>query len=294
MIQSMTGYGEAHHTQNGVDYALEIRSLNNRYFKTGVKLPESLQYLEPEVDKLLRGRLQRGSVTYVLRIRNRGTGGAYAINRDALSHYLRQIQDVELPEGVQAQVDLAAILAMPGVCQAPEQDEAEKEAAWAVVKTLTEQALERLGEMRRAEGRALRGDLLGQCARIRALAAEIGERAPAVVMEYQQKLRDRVAQLVRDAKLDIDKDSLVREVAVYADRSDINEEITRLTSHLEQFSKFCDSPELAGRKLDFLTQEMLREANTMGSKSNDAFIAARVVEIKGSIDRLKEQVQNVE
>ena len=196
MIQSMTGYGEAHHAENGVDYALEIRSLNNRYFKTGIKLPESLQFLEPEVDQLLRSRLQRGSVTYVLRTRTRGATGVYAINQDALAHYLEQMRGVALPEGVQAQVDLAAVMSMPGVCQPPEQDEAAKEAAWKIVEALTGEALDRLTEMRRTEGRALREDLLAQCGRIRAWAAEIAERAPGVVQEYQQKLRDRVAQLV--------------------------------------------------------------------------------------------------
>lgn len=294
MIQSMTGYGEAHHVEDGVDYALEIRSLNNRYFKTSIKLPENLQYLEPEVERVLRSRLQRGSVTYVLRMRNRSATAAYTINRAALAAYLDQLRDVPLPENVQAQVDLAAVMAMPGVCQAPEQDESAKEAAWKIIKALTETALDRLGEMRRAEGQALRTDLLNQCARIREHAAQIASRAPVVVQEYQQKLRDRVAQLVQDAKLNVDKDQLVREVAVYADRSDINEEITRLTTHLDQFARLCDSPELAGRKLDFLAQELLREANTIGSKSNDAYIAVRVVEIKGGIDRLKEQVQNVE
>jgi uncharacterized protein (TIGR00255 family) len=294
MIQSMTGYGAAHLTSGEVDYALEIRSLNSRYFKSSIKLPESVQFVEPDVDKLLRGRLQRGSVTYVLRMRTGGVTGAYAINRDVMLHYLAQMHDLTLPVGVSARVDLASLLAMPGVCQAPEQDEAAREEVWATVRGLTEEALDRLTEMRRVEGAALRDDLLAQCARIRELAAEVAERAPVVIEEYQQKLRERVAHLVRDAKIEVDKESLVREVAVYADRSDINEEVKRLASHLDQFTKLCDSPELAGRKLDFLTQELLREANTIGSKSNDAFIARRVVEIKGGIDRMKEQVQNVE
>ncbi|MCB9851123.1 MAG: YicC family protein [Phycisphaerales bacterium] len=294
MIQSMTGYGAAHHTENGVDYALEVRSLNNRYFKTSIKLPESMQSLEPEVEKLLRSRLQRGSVTYVMRLRSSGASGAYAINADVVAHYLSQIQDLKLPAGVEARVELASLLSMPGVCQAPEQDDDSRAAIWAIVERMTGEALDKLTAMRRAEGQALRSDLLSQCDRIRELATEVATRAPTVIQEYQQKLRDRVAKLVADAKIEVDRESLIREVAIYADRCDVNEEITRLASHLVQFAKFCDSPELAGRKLDFLTQEMLREANTIGSKSNDAFIAARVVEIKGSIDRLKEQVQNVE
>ena len=158
----------------------------------------------------------------------------------------------------------------------------------------TLEALDRLVDMRSTEGRALREDLLVHCGRIRELCCKVAELAPTVIEEYQDKLRERVAVLLRAAKLDVDKETLLREVAVFADRCDISEEIARLTSHLDQFTTLCESPELAGRKLDFLTQEMLREANTIGSKSNNAAIARHVVEIKGSIDRLKEQVQNVE
>jgi uncharacterized protein (TIGR00255 family) len=294
MIQSMTGYGEAHHTDNGVSYALEIRSLNNRYFKATIKLPESHQFLEPDVDRMLRARVQRGSITYVLRVRNSSAAAAYDINRAALAHYLDQIREVAATSRVTGTVDMATILSMPGVCQPPEQDEADRDRMQAIVQSVTEVALAQMVDMRHVEGLALRKDLIGHCDRIREVVAEIARQAPVMVTDYQQKLRDRVSMLLRDAKLELEMDSLLREVAVYADRCDISEEIARLTSHLDQFTKLCDSPELAGRKLDFLTQEMLRETNTIGSKSNDAAIARNVVEIKGSIDRLKEQVQNVE
>jgi len=294
MIQSMTGYGEAQHAEEGVSYALELRSLNNRYFKANVKLPENLQFMEADVEKLLRTRLQRGSVTYVLRVRNSSAAGAYEINRAALEHYLGQVRGIPLLEGVEGTVDLASILTMPGVCQPPEQDEDTRAHTWEITRRLTEDALERLVQMRGVEGEALREDLLSHCARIRGLAAQIAAQAPAVIAEYQDRLRERVAVLLREARLELETEALLREVAVFADRSDISEEVSRLASHLDQFTRLCDSPELAGRKLDFLAQEMLREANTIGSKSNNAAIARDVVEIKGSIDRLKEQVQNVE
>lgn len=294
MILSMTGYGEAQQAVDGVNYALEIRSVNNRYLKTIIKLPEHLQFLEPEVEKVLRQRMHRGTVTYVLRLRNSSAAAAYEINRAALEHYVGQMRQVQLPAGMTGNLDLAAVLLLPGVCQPPEQDDEARAAAWSTIERLTATALERLVEMRRAEGEALRDDLLAHCRRIRQVVQDIAQRAPQVVADYQQKLRDRVGQLIRDAKLEVDKDTLLREVAVYADRCDISEELARLNSHLEQFEKLCSSPELAGRKLDFLAQELLREANTVGSKSNDAAITRDVVEIKGSIDRLKEQVQNVE
>ena len=293
MIHSMTGYGVAEQSENGVRYALELRSLNHRYFKVTMKLPESLQYLEADLEKRLRQRLLRGSVTVVLRLKNSSASAAYEINQAALDRYMAQLNDVPVPPGMTPTVDMAALLSMPGVCQPPEQEEDVQERARAVVDGLVSQATEMLVEMRRREGEALRADLLSHCESVRTLAQKIKERTPAVVVEYQEKLRDRVKMLLERAKLEIDKDSLLREVAVYADRCDISEEVTRLSSHLDQFEGMCDSRELTGRKLDFLVQEMLREANTIGSKSNDATIARNVVEIKGGIDRLKEQVQNV-
>jgi uncharacterized protein (TIGR00255 family) len=294
MIHSMTGYGEAQYAEDGVSYALEIRTLNNRYFKASIKLPENLQYLEAEAEKLLRKRLQRGSVTMVLRVRNSSATAAYEINRPALEHYLRRLEQARLPAGVTATVDLGTLLALPGVCQPPEQAEAERERIWKVAGELIERALDMVVRMRRQEGEALRRDLIGHCDRIREEAGEIAQRAPKVIADYQAKLSERIAVLLSGGELPVDQDSLLREVALYADRCDISEEIARLTSHLDQFAGLCDSREHTGRKLDFLAQEMLREANTIGSKSNDAVIARHVVEIKGSIDRLKEQVQNVE
>ncbi len=294
MIRSMTGYGEAHHAQDGVSYALEVRSLNNRYFKSNIKLPENLRYLEPEVEKFLRGKIQRGSVSYVLRLRNSSAAAAYEINQAALEQYIKQIHGASFPDGLTPTVDLGSLLSLPGVCDQPEQDETARELVWEIAKSLTEKALGSLLEMRRIEGEALKKDLVGNCDQIRKQAVKIAALAPQVVTEYQDKLRERVSSLLSDAKLELDKDALLREVAIYADRCDINEEIARLTCHLDQFEKMCDSPELAGRRLDFLAQEMLREANTIGSKSNHAEIARSVVEIKSCIDRLKEQVQNVE
>ena len=294
MIHSMTGYGEAQHAEDGVNYALEIRTLNNRYFKTAIKLPENLQFLEAEAEKIIRQRLQRGSITMVLRLRNSSATAAYEINQAALDHYLDRIGRAHLPDGVTGTVDLGTLLALPGVCQPPEQDEAHRGRIWQVAEDLIDRALDMVIAMRRHEGEALQRDLIGHCDRIRQLAAEIAKRGPKVIADYQAKLRDRVGVLLSAGELQVDQDSLLREVALYADRCDISEEIARLTSHLDQFASLCDSTEHTGRKLDFLAQEMLREANTIGSKSNDSEIARHVVEIKGSIDRLKEQVQNVE
>jgi len=295
MILSMTGYGDAQTSVKGVSYSLEIRSLNNRYFKTLIKLPENLQFFEGEVEKLLRAQVGRGSVSCVLRARN-DSATEYRINPGAMQDYVNQICAVQLPEGVHATLDLGSVASMPGVCQAPILDEALRGEYLEIICGLMGEALGKVVEMRRAEGTALCEDLLVHCQRTREHLAGIAERAPLLVQDYHERLQNRVQMLLNEgeARIELDMDALAREVAIYAERCDISEEIARLSSHLDQFAKLCHSKEHAGRKLDFIAQEMLREANTVGSKSNDARIAGHVVEIKGLIDRLKEQVQNVE
>jgi len=292
MILSMTGYGDAQLVQDGVGYTLEIRSLNNRYFKPTIKLPEHLQFLEAEVDKLLRSRLTRGTVNYTLRVRDTSAQAAYEINVAALQAYLDQLNSVR-PAGP-VSVDLATVLALPGVCQPPEMTEAQRERQWKIVSTLTSEALDKMIAMRAEEGRALRDDLLRHTAAVRSELTAIAERCPLVVAEYLKRLTQRVNELVGQAKLQLAEQDLAKEVALFAERCDVSEEISRLRSHLDQFDRLCDGKQHAGRKLDFLAQEMLREANTIGSKSNDTEIARHIVEIKALIDRLKEQVQNVE
>ncbi len=294
MIQSMTGYGAAQHVEDGVSYALEIRSLNNRYLKLSIKLPEHLQFLEGDVDKLLRSRLVRGSISYTLRVRSEGDVGLRSINPAAVQRYVEQLSEVQTPPGTAATVDLATIAMLPGVCDSPELNEGARQHQWDVVADLTNRAIDVLIAMRREEGQALRTDLLRCCEAIRVRLSECKARAPSVIEEYHERLKSRVAILMQSGGFELEAEGLMREVAVYAERCDISEEIARLGSHLDQFGGLCDREDQVGRTLDFLTQEMLREANTIASKSNDAAIARSVVEIKGLIDRLKEQVQNVE
>jgi uncharacterized protein (TIGR00255 family) len=293
MILSMTGYGEAQRHEEGMAYVLELRSLNNRYFKASVKLPDFLTIFESEVEKLLRRRLNRGSVTCSLRVRNTSADAAQDINVAALKRYLDQLSDVST-QGSGIQIDLATVVSLPGVCQPPQMDDAQRERQLAVIANLVNEALDRLIEMRRAEGQALRDDLVTHMGRIREHLAAVGERAPVVLQEYHERLLTRVNELLSSSKMQLELDDVKREVAIYAERCDINEEVSRLMSHLSQFESLCDAKEHAGRKLDFLAQEMLREANTIGSKANDSTIAHHIVEIKGAIDRIKEQVQNVE
>jgi len=291
MILSMTGYGEVQHSDNSVSYVLELRSLNSRYFKVSIKLPEHLSIFESEVEKLLRAKLSRGSVFYHLRVRDTSAEAAQEINQAALKSYLDQI--LAVADG-NTQIDLASLLELPGVCQPPALSETQRNHQWSVIEQITERALDHMIDMRRAEGRSLCNDLISQCTQIREHLVEVAQRAPTVLQEFNAKLVQRANALIAEAKLELKLDDVRREVAIYAERCDINEEIARLGSHLDQFEQLCQTGERAGRKLDFLAQELLREANTIASKSNDSTIAQHIVEIKGSIDRLKEQVQNVE
>jgi uncharacterized protein (TIGR00255 family) len=293
MIVSMTGFGGAERTEDGVTYALEVRSLNHRYFKASIKLPESLQFLEGKVDRMLREPLVRGSVSFTLRLRNDSAAAGCDINKAALERYVQSITGASVPPKMQATIDLAAVAALPGVCQPPEMDEEARQRQAKIVEELTGQALGGLLEMRRVEGQLLRDDLLSHCTGLAEALDAIVEHAPKVMTEYQQRLHSRIETLLAEEKVELEKDALMREVAIYADRCDISEELARLRGHVEQFRIMCDSSEPAGRKLDFLAQEMLREANTIGSKGNDLAIARRIIEIKALIDRLKEQVQNV-
>lgn len=294
MIASMTGFGVAQRCVTGVSYALEMRSVNHRYFKASIKLPDGMTFAEPGIESQLREKLTRGSVSLTLRIRNQAATAAYDINHNALSVYADALSRVERKSGVAATIDLATLATLPGVCQLPELDESEREARVAIIREMVGEALGQLVEMRFREGQALHDDLVRLREATLVELAVIEERAPSVIEEYHERLGKRLERLLAGGTVELDRDAIAREVALYAERADISEEVVRLRAHLEHFAEVCEGSSSAGRKLDFLTQEMLREANTIGSKSNDARIARCVVEMKAAIGRIKEQVQNVE
>jgi len=293
MIVSMTGFGDASGERNGTHYAVEIRSLNNRFFKPVIKLPDTVSGLEPELETMLREKLGRGSITYILKQRSDSAEAAYHINTQALKAYLEQLQSIKGLDRF-VQIDLASLVQLPGVCQEPRDESDEIERHGPAIRELTAQAIVKLDAMRRREGEGLFNELMRHIRLISDNLKEIQKRAPLVVEDYHRRLTLRINQLLNAAELKVNEADVIKEVAVFAERADIAEEIQRLNSHLEAFEQACQSSEHAGRKLDFIAQEMLREANTIGSKANDAQIARHIVEIKGAIDRLKEQVQNVE
>jgi len=297
MIRSMTGFGDASAGADGVSYTLELRSLNNKFLKLGCRLPEELAGLEAEIEQHLRKRVSRGSFGLNLKVRVDDDRAASRINEEALMAYVGHLEVVREKVHDQAMhIDLTQLLAMPGVMQPARDSEQALAAARPIVAKLLDAALDKLTAMRETEGAALAEDLSGLLDTIIEKVETIAERSPVVVGEYHDKLRARVDELMAKAQLKLNETDLTREVAVFADRADIAEEITRLRGHVAQFREVLASDEdaPAGRTLDFLSQEMLREANTIGSKCNDAQISRGVVELKSTIDRIKEQVQNVE
>jgi uncharacterized protein (TIGR00255 family) len=290
----MTGYGSSEGRLNGVTYAVEIGTVNNRYFKASIRLPETLGFLEGDIEKQLRRELGRGTANYILRQKGAPAEALFEINEKALGTLLKRLGKLTPAGGVERELDLGGLLGLPGILSPAMPSVEQAERIRRKVQQITHQALKGLKAMRSAEGDALATDLLQHCDAIRINLEKIRQKSAAGPGAYADKLRKRVDDLLAAAKLKLNDETIAREVAVFADRIDISEEIARLDSHLEQFGKALKGNMQAGRKLDFISQEMLREANTIGSKASDADVVHLVVEIKCRIDRIKEQVQNVE
>ncbi len=293
MILSMTGFGEAQLAADGSVLHLEVRSVNSRYFKATIHLPEEFAFLEPELERRLRESLTRGSITVRLYVRSLSAEAAGDVNVAAIQQYVAQLR-AAAGDDPRLTIDLATLTTLPGVCQPRELTEQQREQRWALVQRLIAQALDRLVEMRTAEGRLLAADLRKHAILIEERLESVRTRTPLVVEEYRQRLAARITELIADSSVRLAEADLLKEVAIYAERSDISEEISRLAGHLQHFAGCMSSGEPAGRKLEFIAQEMLREVNTIGSKASDNQIARDTIDMKSAIDRIKEQVQNVE
>jgi len=293
VLQSMTGYGEGHASRDGTSATAQLRSVNNRYLKLSCRIPEGYAAVESKLEALLREHVRRGSVQLTLNVRHEDEDSLYAVDVGRVRAYHRQLAPLHAELVGGEPLRLESLLALPGVIQQRElADLAEHD--WSVVETAVRQALTGLRAMRVAEGRAMAADLQANCDEIANYTAQIEARGPLVVQAYQQRLTDRITNLLRENNVATQPGDVIREVGVFADRVDTSEEIVRLRSHLRQFGDLIRQGVGAGRSLEFLVQEILRETNTIGSKANDAEIAQQVVQIKNCIERMREMVQNVE
>jgi len=290
-LRSMTGFGAATRFEGDVQVRVEARSVNHRYLQLKVKLPPDLAVFESEVEAAVRKALDRGAVTLSVSV-EAGAVPAVRIDRKLAQHYLAEVQALARELGLEQHPRLETILALPGVVGAqPDSGLREREAR--LLRSAVDEALEELVRMREREGAALELDLRANAAAVTKVSARIGKRMPKVVREHHKKLQQRMRELL-GGQIKLGPAELPRELASLADRMDVSEELARLSSHFEQWTALLDKGGAIGRQLDFLVQEMLREANTIGSKCNDAEVAHSVVEVKTRIERLREQVQNVE
>jgi len=288
----MTGFGEARLQNEAWSVTVEVRTVNNRHFKLNAKVSDPYSALEPELEKLIRETVRRGTVNLQVRFERPKRAEDYRINAVAVVSYRDQLRALQDPPGTP--VDLSAILALPGVVEERKPATDDPHDDWPALAAVVTEAVKRLQAARAEEGRAMADELLGFGKAIATRLDQIAERGPEVVKGYQGRLVERVQSLVEGYGVTVEMKDLIREAAILAERADITEEIIRLRAHLAQFVDVIHEPESAGRKLEFVVQEMGRETNTIGSKANDVEISRSVVEIKGILEKVRELIQNVE
>lgn len=298
MILSMTGYGTGAAQRESLTVSVEIRTVNHRFLDLHVRLPREYLYLEGDIQQAVRKALDRGRVEVSATVQNAGAA-AFVINDVLVRNYLEAATKLKKEFALEDSLDLKSILGLPGVLQNREGVQADEQAT--VAGLLVESmhaALDGVLDMRRKEGEALRSDMLRNLAAIEESSRRIQSLSVNVAEEHLNKLRDRLAQLLsqgaQSGQSVIDPQRLAQEAALIADKCDISEEVARLKSHLDQYYTLMNGKEKAGKKLDFLLQELQREANTILSKSGDLEIARNAIAIKADIEKLREQVQNVE
>jgi uncharacterized protein (TIGR00255 family) len=292
MLRSMTGFGAATARAGGEEVTVEVRAVNGKFCEVKARLPRELAALEPAVVRRVKERLSRGGIEVSVR-RGTGAGGPAwpRVDVDLAARYLERFRELQERLNVPGAIEVSHLLAAEGVVGLEERPP-DVEAAGEAVAQALHAALDALVAMREREGASLRADLAGRLDVVAGLVDRLAAATPAAVIDYRDRLARRVQELA--GEIAVDPQRLAQEVAIFADRSDITEELTRLRSHLDQLRGLLDATEPVGRRLDFLLQEANREVNTSGSKSQWAEAAATVVELKAELERIREQIQNVE
>lgn len=292
MIRSMTGYGKGESVHEGGRFTVEVRCVNHRYGEVTVKLPRALLQFENEIKKRVAERLVRGKIDVFIQVENAMALGVPTANLPLARGYLKALNSIKETLELEGEVKLSMIASQRDVITVAAEAEAAIDEMPVELTAALEDALRRVDEMRLFEGESLYADFVKRREVLASLIARVAERSPLVVSEYAERLKDRIAQLLNEGA--VPEDRLALEVALLADKCDVTEELVRLESHLRQFDETLERQEPVGRKLDFLLQEINREVNTIGSKANDAQMAALVVELKAELEKIREQVQNIE
>ncbi len=286
---SMTGYGKGTGVFDNRELTIELKSVNHRFLDLTVKLPRTLLYVEDTIRKALQSRLSRGHVdVYVTLVDKREGATSISIDKALVGEYVRLSKEVSSEFGIENDFTATSAIRIPDVITT---DSASQDDLNPLVTECINQAIDGLLAMRSAEGEALKKDLVERISLMRDMLAVVRERAPMVAEDYRVRLSEKLSELLSG---NIDETRILQEVAIFTDKANIDEEITRLNAHFERFDEYVLDPAPVGRRMDFLVQEMNREINTMGSKSNDTAITEQVLRLKNELEKVREQVQNLE
>ena len=288
---SMTGYGRGESEQNGRTLVVELKSVNHRFLDLSIKLPRALLFAEDAMKKLISSRLSRGHIDVFTTYSAPKDQGALSLNKSVAENYVEMSKELSASFGLENDLTTSSLLRVQGVVEEGVPTVSEEEIL-SLVTEATNRALDSLLKMRDTEGKAITADILSKLSEVERLTGVIETRAPFVAAEYKTRLGETVREALSGA--DYDETRLLTEVALFADKCAIDEELARLHAHIDHYRKILSTEPTAGRKLDFLTQELNREANTIGSKANDAAIAENVVLLKCEIEKIREQIQNLE
>ncbi len=292
MIKSMTGYGKSEQTIDSLNVTVEIKSVNHRYFEFSARVPREYGFLEEKLKKYCNSLITRGKVECYVSVEDLEEREMEVnVNKTLAAGYVKALKELSERFGLKDDISAVTLSRYPDVITLHKASE-DEERIWNAVKAVAETAVSKFIEMRETEGSKLRGDILSRADYIIECVEFIEGRSPETVREYNEKLKQRMKELLGDAA--VDEQRLLNEAAIYADKIAVDEETVRLRSHISQLREFMNSSEAIGRKLDFLVQEINREANTIGSKAQDVDIAKKVIAIKAEVEKIREQVQNIE
>lgn len=291
MVKSMTGYGKSSLSINSREYQVEIKAVNHKYIDTNIKMPRIISYLEEDIRKLITSKIKRGKIDVLISFENYSKdGNDIRINTDLAKMYIQNLRQLAEEENISANIEVTEITRFPDVLTIKSNLD-EEQMKTELLQTV-EDAINQLINMRKCEGERISRDILTKISQIEEKKQEIFMLSTGLIDEYVVKLEARIKELLKTE--DLDKSRLMQEVVIYADKCSVEEEITRLTSHIEQLRNLINTNEPSGKKMDFIIQEMNRETNTIGSKANNLEITNRVVDIKTILEDVREQIQNIE
>lgn len=292
MVKSMTGYGGSRQIIDNREISVEIRSVNHRYFELNCRTPREMAFLEEKIKSVVKERVFRGKIDIFVNVGvDENEEAVVTVNHSLAGGYIKALREVAVKYELSDDISVSSLARYNDIFKVTK-PQADEEKLWNNVKIVLDDAIDKFVAMRQAEGEKLYEDITGRCETILNLVGDVEQRSPETVTEYRNKLLDRMNEVLSGAT--VDEQRILTEAAIFADKVAVAEETVRLRSHFDQFYKILKSEGSVGRKIDFILQEMNREANTIGSKVQDAQLAHIVVDIKAELEKIREQVQNIE